>query len=62
VAVDAIFITTAYYVIFRIIIMGFIGALVYANLAPYAFVLVSFNDELRFDVAFHFLISGAMTS
>jgi hypothetical protein len=53
-AVDTVFVVAVDYVIFGIIVMGFVSALVHANLASYALVLVSFNNEFRFYVALHF--------
>jgi len=46
-AVNAVFIFTADYVIFLIVTVGIVSALVNANLTTDALFRVSFNDEFR---------------
>jgi hypothetical protein len=54
-AVDAFLIPATDHVVVGIVVVGFVGALIHTNLTRYAFVLVSVNNELRFDVTLHLL-------
>jgi hypothetical protein len=52
-AVNAVLVSTANYVVFSIVIVRIVGALVNANLAADAPVLISLNEIFRQQICFH---------
>ena len=52
-AVDAVFIFAAHFVVFFVVAVGFVGALVDADFAAYAALLVSLDQVLWKYVSFH---------
>jgi hypothetical protein len=54
-AVNTVFVPTANYVVFSIVIVRIIRALVNANFAADTSVLISFNEIFRKQVSFHFI-------
>jgi hypothetical protein len=62
VTVNTVLISAVDLIIFSIIIMRVVSALVYADFAAYALLLITFHNEFRFYVTLHFLTLAATIS